>query len=101
MYFVIHILISNFFILVFKDDEAKELSKTMMGKKTKRLYDRMQHGIQQKQQSVNRLKSKREEAEQNDQIAVKKQRIGSSNEAAKQNKAGDVKANGKKQSKNK
>ena len=43
--------------------EAKELSKSMMGKKTKRLYDRMQHGIQKKQDAVEKLKNKREEVD--------------------------------------
>jgi pescadillo protein len=36
----------------------------MMSKKTKRLYDRMQHGIQKKKDEVDRLKSKRQEAEE-------------------------------------
>ena len=44
-----------------QDLEAKELSKSMMGKKTKRLYDRMQHGLQKKQDEINKLNSKREE----------------------------------------
>jgi hypothetical protein len=44
----------------------KELSKTMMGKKTKRLYDRMQHGINEKKETINKLEAKRkvEEGEQ-------------------------------------
>jgi hypothetical protein len=44
----------------------KELSKTMMGKKTKRLYDRMQHGINEKKEIINKLEAKRkvEEGEQ-------------------------------------
>lgn len=46
---------------VTEDLEAKELSKSMMGKKTKRLYDRMQHGLQKKQDEINKLNSKREE----------------------------------------
>jgi hypothetical protein len=45
--------------------EAKELSKSMMGKKTKRLYDRMQHGLQKKQDEISKLSSKREEIAQN------------------------------------
>ena len=46
----------------------------MMGKKTKRLYDRMQHGIQQKKDSVQRLESKREEAETKATAAGKRKR---------------------------
>jgi hypothetical protein len=35
----------------------------MMSKKSKRLYDRMQHGIEKKKESVNRLVAKREDSE--------------------------------------
>lgn len=53
----------------------------MMGKKSKRLYDRMQHGIQQKQDSVDRLVSKREEAENKEKSATKRKRGEAASEA--------------------
>ncbi len=43
--------------------EASDLSKIMMSKKTKRLYGRMQHSIQQKQDGVDLLESKRKISE--------------------------------------
>lgn len=46
-----------------QDEEANDLSKIMMSKKTKRLYGRMQHGIQKKQESVDVLESKRKISE--------------------------------------
>ena len=46
----------NYFI---QDQEANELSKLMMSKKTKRLYGRMQHGIQKKKDFVDKLMTKR------------------------------------------
>lgn len=47
-----------------QDEEDNELAKSMMGKKTKRLYGRMQHGIEQKQQVVSTLEAKRKLAEE-------------------------------------
>ena len=44
-----------------------------MTKKTKRLYGRMQHGIQKKQEGIKNLKKKRELAASNTD-AVKKQK---------------------------
>lgn len=44
-----------------EEEEAKELSKIMMSKKTKRLYGRMQHGIEKKQQAVAQLEMKRQQ----------------------------------------
>lgn len=43
--------------------ELKDLSIQMMTKKTKRLYDRMQHGIQEKSQATEKLESKRKALE--------------------------------------
>lgn len=42
-----------------QDEEAAELARTMMSKKTKRLYGRMQHGIAKKQYEIGRLEEKR------------------------------------------
>merc|ERR1712038_418913 len=42
------------------NDEAKKLAKTMMNKKAARLYGRMQHGINKKQEIVAELHRKRE-----------------------------------------
>lgn len=42
-----------------QDEEAAELSKMMMGKKAKRLYGRMQHGIEKKKAAVDALEEKR------------------------------------------
>jgi hypothetical protein len=76
-----------------QEDEAVELSKTMMGKKTKRLYDRMQHGIQAKQESVSRLVNKRDEAESNEKNTTKRKRGAAAESSA------DTAAAGKKQTK--
>lgn len=43
----------------------------MMGKKTKRLYDRMQHGIGKKKEAVEKLESKRKAIEEQVQPASK------------------------------
>lgn len=50
-------------IPLLQDEEANDLSKIMMSKKTKRLYGRMQHGIQKKQESIDVLESKRKISE--------------------------------------
>jgi len=47
-----------------EDDEAAKLAQSMMSKKTKRLYSRMQHGIQKKSDHVQKLVEKREQIEQ-------------------------------------
>ena len=47
------------------DLEDKELSITMMNKKSKRLYSRMQYGIEKKQNELNKLAEKRKRIEEN------------------------------------
>lgn len=49
--------------LFVKEEEATDLSKIMMSKKTKRLYGRMQHSIGQKQDAVEVLETKRKISE--------------------------------------
>jgi len=44
--------------------EDKELSITMMNKKTKRLYSRMQYGIEKKQEETQKLVDKRRRLEE-------------------------------------
>jgi pescadillo protein len=46
-----------------EDEEHAELSKMMMSKKSKRLYGRMQHGIEKKQDANQVLTNKRQKAE--------------------------------------
>lgn len=46
-----------------EDEEAAQLAKALMSKKSARLYGRMQHGIQQKQDKVDNLHKKRREIE--------------------------------------
>jgi pescadillo len=44
--------------------EDKELSMTMMNKKSKRLYSRMQYGIEKKQEQTQKLVDKRRKLEE-------------------------------------
>jgi len=46
-----------------EESENKALAKLMMSKKAKRLYGRMQHGIQEKQKVVQNLERKRKEVD--------------------------------------
>lgn len=55
-------------------EEVAELSHIMMSKKTKRLYDRMQHGIGKKQESTRRLEEKRQMLEQTNSTQSDKKR---------------------------
>lgn len=48
-----------------EEEENKALAKLMMSKKAKRLYGRMQHGIQEKQKNVETLERKRKEVDIN------------------------------------
>jgi pescadillo protein len=57
-----------------EDEEASKLSQIMMTKKTKRLYGRMQHGIQKKQEGIKNLKKKRELAASNTDTVKKQKR---------------------------
>ena len=41
------------------EDAQKAMAKMMMSKKAKRLYERMQHGLQRKQQAVDKLRQRR------------------------------------------
>jgi pescadillo protein len=59
-----------------EEKEAHDLAKVMMSKKASRLYGRMQHGLNQKQEKVDALKKRREEIESNskDKSAKKKRK---------------------------
>jgi len=72
-----------------EDEESAELSRIMMSKKSKRLYGRMQHGIQQKKNSVQTLIEKRKLLE------------AGSEDTSNQSKAPAVAAGDKKQKKSK
>ena len=65
----------------------------MMGKKTKRLYDRMQHGIQQKQEAVQKLVSKREEVESKGGLKRQREKkdVGTEQVKTKKSKTADKK----------
>ncbi len=54
-----------------QEEEAKELSKTMMSKKTARLYQRMQYGIQGKSEEIAALEEKAAKAEKEAEKAAK------------------------------
>ena len=61
--YILRILMSIFLISSIQNAEEGDLAKIMMSKKTKRLYGRMQHGIQKKKDAVDRLEEKRKEIE--------------------------------------
>jgi pescadillo protein len=67
------------FQLFCQDKEAHDLAKVMMSKKASRLYGRMQHGLEKKQEKVEALKKRREEIETstNDKSANKKRKTKS------------------------
>jgi pescadillo protein len=63
-----------------QDEEAAKLAKALMSKKATRLYDRMQHGIAQKQAKVDNIQKKRREIESTrekskDGLTVTKQKV--------------------------
>jgi hypothetical protein len=57
------IFLSVTFFTLLQDEEAN-LPQIMMSKKTKRLYGRMQHGLQKKRESIDRLVEKRKAIEE-------------------------------------
>lgn len=59
----VFLTISLLILPPYQADEANNLSKIMMSKKTKRLYGRMQHGIENKKAAIRTLESKRESIE--------------------------------------
>lgn len=58
----------------------------MMSKKTKRLYEKMQYGINQKTEAVELLEKKRKAIEEKDEPVKDKKQNGSKKEASKQAK---------------
>ena len=67
-------LYSSFIIFLFinQEEEVKELSKSMMNNKQKRLYNRMQHGIAKKKEMKEILETKRKQTVDGKNEAVKK-----------------------------
>ena len=53
----------SLYLFCFQDAEGENLAKIMMSKKTKRLYGRMQHGIEKKVAAVAVLEGKRKAIE--------------------------------------
>ena len=71
-------------IVLKQEQEHAQLSEAMMTKKTKRLYERMQHGISKKQDIIDTLVEKRTQAESVPEPAQKanKKRSNSASSAA-------------------
>jgi hypothetical protein len=59
-----NVKIYNLLLFFMQESELKELSKSIMPKKAKRLYDRMQHGIKEKKQAIETLEAKRKAHEE-------------------------------------